>query len=471
MSNAENSQDSRLTRQQIYDRIRASSKQEYILEEMVRLGFWPDHQDAPTLPEQLIRKEGELTRELTELLEKQRKYANREQMFKEMRQKRLEDSRKKQAETKERRQRERDERARRWKELKAQDIGYLGDGVSGGLQNKEHSAERLAQNNLPAFASVAELAQAMGISVGELRFLTFSRDVSKISHYKRFYMPKKSGGMRLISAPMPRLKAAQHWVLEHLLQAVPLHPAARGFRSGESIVTNAAPHVGRDVVVNLDVKDFFPTVSYPRVKGVFRGLGYSEQLATIFALLCTEPDVDELQLDGETYYVAASGRHLPQGAPTSPALTNILCRRLDSRLLGMAQKMGFAYTRYADDMTFSGAEDALPNLTKVLWRAKKIISDEGFTVHPDKLRIMRSGSRQEVTGIVVNENMTLERDTLRNFRALLFQVEKDGLRGKTWRGRELTPARLRGLAHYIAMVTPDKGRPLLERVNALLHPA
>ncbi len=457
-----------LTRQQIYDRIRQSSKDEYILEEMIRLGFWPAEKDRPSLPEQLIRKEGELSRELNELLKKQRQFENREKMLREMRKKRLEESRKKQAETKERRKREREEKARQWKEKQSKDISYLGEGVSGGLQDKESSRERLEKHHLPYFAGVEALAQAMNVSVGELRFLSFQRKVSKISHYKRFYMLKKLGGMRLISAPMPRLKNAQRWLLDNILQQVPLHPAVHGFRQEHSIVSNAEPHLGQDIVINMDLKDFFPSVNYRRVKGVFRSLGYSEQLATIFALLCTEPEVDEVVLDGETYYVAKSERHLPQGAPTSPAMTNIICRRLDCRLQGMADTLNFTYSRYADDLTFSASDNAARNMTKLLWQTKKIVADEGFILHPEKLRIMRKGSRKEVTGIVVNEKLNINRKALHNFRALLFQIEKDGIEGKYWKGSDAFLSSIKGYANYVAMVNPEKGQPLVDRVNKLL---
>ena len=167
----------------------------------------------------------------------------------------------------------------------------------------------------------------MGITVAALRFLSFARRVSTVSHYRRFQIPKKTGGLRPISAPMPRLKRAQHWVLTEILNKVELHPAAHGFRPGRSIVTNAAPHVGAEVVVNLDVEQFFPTVSRRRIKGVFRSLGYGEQVATILSLICSEPDVRDVELDGRLYHVARGDRTLPQGAPSSPAITNVLCRR------------------------------------------------------------------------------------------------------------------------------------------------
>ena len=248
----------------------------------------------------------------------------------------------------------------------------------------------------------------MGRDLKELRFLAYHRRVSKTTHYKRFFMPKKSGGERLISAPMPRLKSAQHWILENILGVIPVHDAAHGFVPGRSIVTNAACHVGRSLVVNWDLKNFFPTVTYPRVKGMFKSLGYPEKVATVLALICTEPDADEVELDGERYFVHTSERHLPQGAPTSPAITNILCRKFDARLQGTARSLGYTYSRYADDMTFSASDQSsVEKLNQLIWRVRAVVGDEGFEIHPDKLRIMRKGGRQEVTGLTVNEFETL----------------------------------------------------------------
>jgi RNA-directed DNA polymerase len=265
---------------------------------------------------------------------------------------------------------------------------------------------------------------------------------------------------------MPRLKRAQYWVLDNLLARAPLHPAAHGFVPTRSIVSNALPHVGQAVVINLDLKEFFPSIHMPRIKGVFCHLGYSEQVATTLALLCTEAPTEEVRVDGETFFVAHGPRALPQGAPSSPALTNILCRRLDARLQGCAAKLGFQYTRYADDLTFSGDENARKFAGKLLWRAKQIVVDEGFTPHPDKQYVMRSSQRQQVTGIVVNQKPALERDTLRRFRATLFQVEKDGPDGKQWNGNSNVLAALKGYAQFIRTVDAAKGLPLLLRVRA-----
>ena len=312
----------------------------------------------------------------------------------------------------------------------------------------------------------------MGIEVGELRFLAFARPVSSVSHYVHFAVPKKRGGERVISAPMPRLKKAQRWVLDHLLSSIPVHDAAHGFVSERSIVTNATPHVGAEVVVNCDIKDFFPSVTYPRVKGVWRSLGYGEAVSTILALVCTAPKTTQVELDGRRFFVAQGARHLPQGAPTSPALTNIICRGLDARLDGMSKAYGYTYTRYADDMTLSAAdEEAVGLLGKMMGGARFVVEDEGFVLHPDKTRVLRRGVQQEVTGVVVNEKLSVSRRVLRRFRALLFQIERDGPEGKSWSARpgEDVLATIDGFCAFVQMVDPRRGAILRPRVDTILQ--
>ncbi len=462
------SETTRPTRQQLYDRIKESSKDEVILEEMIRLGFWPENQDAPSLPETIIRDEGRLVRELNELLKKQRRYENRELLLKEIRQKRMEESRERQKANKLLKKKQRGEKAAAWAESKKSNILYLGEDVSQGLSSTETSESLLQQNNVPVVTDIEQLADLLGCSVNDLRFLAYSRKTSRINHYKRFYMPKKTGGKRLISAPMPRLKNVQHAILETILEKVMPHDAGHGFIKTKSILTNAAPHLKQDVVINLDFKDFFPTIHYKRVKGLFRKLGYSEQIATVLGLICTEPDVDSITLDNTEYFVAGDKRHLPQGAPTSPAITNIICRKLDARLKGAASKHGYNYTRYADDLTFSAIGTPAENFQKLLWQIRQIVGDEGFELHPDKLRVMRKGVRQEVTGIIVNDTPGIDKKELKRFRALIFQIEKDGPEGKHWNNSPNLLASIKGYANYVAMVKPEQGKVLVERVNKIL---
>lgn len=456
-----------LTREQLYERIRSSSKQEVVLAEMQRLGFWPSDEQQPTIEADLIRREGELSKALRDLGSEMQIMRDPVAALKAMRKERMARALQRREETRQKRAQQRLAKAASWHQRRQRELLYLGAGVSAGLNQVQSDAEKLQKCGLPLLHNAQGMADAMGVQLAELRFLAFERRVSRISHYRRFAIAKKTGGERIISAPMPRLKRAQYWVLDNLLARVPLHDAAHGFVSGRSIISNALPHVGQAVVVNLDLKDFFPSVGLPRVKGVFRQLGYSEQVASTLALLCTESKTDEVEVDGEKFYVGRQLRVLPQGAPTSPALTNILCRRLDARLQGAAQKLGFRYTRYADDLTFSADASGARLVGKMLWRAKQIVISEGFTPHPEKEQVMRERGQQHVTGIVVNEKLSLDRDTVRRFRATLFQVEKDGPEGKQWNGNPNVLSALEGYAHFICMVDKERGEPYLQRVKAL----
>jgi RNA-directed DNA polymerase len=456
------------TRQDLYDKIRQSSKEEFILDEMIRLGFWAANGEIPNDPADEIRRRSEINRELDTLRAENRSLHNEEALKKAALKLRMAESRRKQQETKERRECERQARAIAWQAQQASAIGYLGQGVSGGLNLTSSNLDRLQQHRLPILHDANDLAVAMGIPIGQLRFLSFSRSVATISHYVRFKIPKKTGGVRDISAPLPRLKQAQQWILDNILDQVVLHPTAHGFRRGRSIVTNAQPHVGALVVINLDLQNFFPSISYRRVKGIFCSLGYSEAIATILGLICTEPDVTEVVLDGKSYYIAQTDRHLPQGAPSSPALTNLLCRRLDRRLAGLASDRGFVYTRYADDLTFSTADsEKMREIGNILKGTQGIVAHEGLTVHPDKTRVLRQSQQQEVTGVVVNQKLNVDRSTLKRFRATLYQIEKDGLAGKQWgQGADLLQS-IQGFAHYIAMVNPSKGSEFLAQVQRI----
>ncbi len=456
------------TREELYERIRQSSREEFMLGDMIRLGFWPAVGEMPHDPADEIRRRGELQRQLDELRAQNRKLHNEQALLKELRKKRLLESKQKQKETKERHEQARKEHAENWQQRKAKEIGYLGKGVSSGLNFTECDGARLQEYGLPRFDSAEQLAAAMGITVSELRFLSFSRKTSNVNHYVRFALPKKTGGERLISAPMPRLKQAQQWILANLLEKVSLHEAAHGFRAAHSIVSNAKPHLGAEVIINRDLKDFFPSIAYKRVKGVFKSLGYSDAAATIFGLLCTEPEVEKVELDGRIYYVATGERHLPQGAPTSPAITNILCRRLDRRMQKMADECGFVYTRYADDLTFSTSGASKQNICNVLRRSEAVVAHEGLELHPEKTRVLRKSRQQEVTGIVVNEKLSLDRKELKRFRAVLFQVEKDGPDGKHWGKSPDVIASLKGFANYLQMVDPEKAAGYQKRVHALM---
>jgi RNA-directed DNA polymerase len=455
------------TRQELYEQIRQlGGRDVFVLGEMIRLGFWKDSPELPNDPAEEIRRTAELQSELGKLRSENRKLHDEQALIKELRKKRLAESRQKQKETKERRERERKEKSESWQLRKDKEIVYLGKDVSAGLNNFETDTERLKANNLPIFSNIEELARAMNLSVGKLRFLAFDRKTSETSHYINFKLPKKSGGFRLISAPMPLLKSTQIWILENVLNRVAVHEAAHGFVSEKNIVSNAKLHVGAKIVVNFDLENFFPSISYKRVKGIFRSFGYSESLATVFALVSTAPETEEIEIDSKTYFVALGERHLPQGSPASPMISNIAVRRLDKSLSKIAANLGFKYTRYADDLTFSTDEkDA--DVKKLMIQVRYIVGKQGFKVNENKTRILRGGRQQEVTGIVVNDKISIDRKTLRKFRAVLHQAENNGLENLRWGNSPDLIAALKGYANFVFMVDKEKGFVFQQQVRRI----
>ena len=205
---------------------------------------------------------------------------------------------------------------------KQTDIVFLGRGVSRGLADRRANVEKLQQLGLPLLATPTDLATAMEISIPRLRWLAFHNEVASRTHYVRFTVPKKSGGTRELAVPHRDLRRCQEWILHNILDKLPVHDAAHGFARGRSTLTNAAGHAGHEVLVNTDLKDFFPSITFPRVLGMFGGMGYSPAAATILALLCTECPRRTVEYAGTTYHVATGPRGLPQGACTSPALSN-----------------------------------------------------------------------------------------------------------------------------------------------------
>jgi retron-type reverse transcriptase len=367
---------------------------------------------------------------------------------------------------------------------KANEIDFLGRGVSKGLADRRSNVEKLEKAGLPVLSGPADVARAMGLPVPQLRWLAFHSEASTTSHYVRFRIPKKSGGTREISAPMPKIAAAQQWILANVLSKLPSEPPAHGFIPGRSTVTNATPHVKRAVVVNLDLKDFFPSISFPRVQGLFQALGYSPAVATVFALLSTEAPRKEVEYEGRKYHVALGPRGLPQGACTSPAISNLAARILDRRLGGLAAKLGWTYTRYADDLTFSGDTQGNPtprpaagasadrpkDPRSVAWliaRTRHLCEDEGFEVNEKKLRVQRRNTTQSVTGIVVNEKPSTPRKERRRLRAILHRAKFEGLEKQNRIQHPHFRAYVAGHVAYVSMVNPAQGATLKAKLDAL----
>jgi RNA-directed DNA polymerase len=366
-------------------------------------------------------------------------------------------------------------RAQAWQAYRRAHLVHVGIGVfyhdtaDADRHDVADPDERRRENELPALPDVQALAKALDLTIPRLRWLVYHREVDTGTHYHRWLVPKRDGGARLISAPKPDFKRAQTWIARSITEHLPVHGAVHGFLAGRSTATNATVHSGADIVIKLDLRDFYPSVTLPRVKGVFRKAGYGEQVATVLALLCTEPPREEIAIDGVKYHVAIGPRSLPQGAPTSPSITNTLALRLDARLAGLARKLGVRYTRYADDLTFSWHGGPHGPVGKLVDAVRRIAADEGFAVHEKKTRIMRAGRRQKVTGLVVNRTARdraapaarVPRTLVRQLRAAIHNREN----GRPGRGESLEV--LRGWAAYVYMTDSVKGRAFLDRLARL----
>ena len=350
---------------------------------------------------------------------------------------------------------------------RANEIIYLGRGVSRLLGDHQSNLQALQSAGLPELSTPAELAEALGISVSKLRWLSFHADVATRVHYVSFEVAKRSGGTRRLSAPHRSLALAQRWIFNRILSQIPCEPEAQGFVTGRSILTNAQPHAGHDVVINLDLKDFFPSVGFRRVRSVFRRVGYSPSVATILALLCTECPRRKVVYDEVTYHVATGPRGLPQGASTSPSLSNLVARRLDRRLAGLARKLGATYTRYADDITFSGNAPLNDKVGYLMARVRHLAEAEGFTINESKSRVLRQNTAQMVTGLVVNDRPGVARDEVRRLRAILHRAQREGLDAQNRDNQPNFRAWLRGKIAFVQMARPEAGVLLLAQYDRL----
>ncbi len=330
-----------------------------------------------------------------------------------------------------------------------------------------------AELDLPSLSSPAELADWLEVPPRHLDWLADpegrnarSREPS-LHHYTTSWREKRNGTFRLIEAPKVQVKNCQRRILREILDKVPAHPSAHGFVRGRSCQTGAAIHVGEQIVVTLDLADFFLTVPIPRVFGIFRSLGYASPIARLLTGLCSTvtppsalpawPRQHATDWRERRVYFAP---HLAQGAPTSPALANLVAWRLDCRLHGLARAFEANYTRYADDLTFSGGSDLAGRVGTLLKAVRDVVTDEGFRVNEGKLRIMRASGRQQVTGIVVNEHQNIERATFDQLKAILHNCRKLGPAGQNRDGLTDFRAHLDGRVNWVENLNPARGAKL-----------
>ena len=238
---------------------------------------------------------------------------------------------------------------------------------------------KLNMLGLPVIQTIDDFSTITHISKYTIYQLSYHSDKS----YKIYSIPKKSGGERTICQPNRKLKGLQSWILVTILNKIQVSSSCKGFRKGSSTLENATPHIGANTVLNLDLKDFFPTVTDRQVFNIFKTIGYNNLISTVFTNICT--------YEGK----------LPQGSPCSPYLANLSAWTLDLRIQGYVGKRGISYTRYADDLSFSGLNPS--KVVKIIPMIKTIIDDENFTVNNRKTRVASSARAKTVTGLVVNE--------------------------------------------------------------------
>jgi len=338
---------------------------------------------------------------------------------------------------------------------------------------------------VPPAATVVELAGILEIEPRELEWLADARrylrrsDNSRLEHYHRNWLPKRRGGFRLIEVPKARVKAVQRRVLRRILQAIPAHPGAEGFVRGRSALSHAARHAGHDAVLCLDLEDFFTSVPHGRVFHVFRAAGYPAAVARVLAGVCTTalPPAEFARCPRPNNPVelahyqrlrrSALSQHLPQGAPTSPALANLCAFGLDRRLAGAATGVGAHYSRYADDLTFSGDAAFARRVRDFSTLAAAIALDEGFEVNFRKTRIMHQGSRQLVCGVVVNEQPNLPREDYDRLKAMLTNCLRHGVDSQNRENRADFRAHLQGRVAWAEYVAPARGAKLRALFDAI----
>lgn len=334
---------------------------------------------------------------------------------------------------------------------------------------------------VPPLTSAGQLARWLGVSLGRLDWLadvrgwTSRQADAKLRHYVAHWQPRRRGRFRLVEAPKRTLKHIQRRILEEILVHMPAHAAVHGFRSGGSILSYAAPHVGRRIVLRFDLRDFFPSICASRVHALFRTAGYPREVARLLTGLCTsrvpadiweqrpEPRPTDAELGNRL-----RSRHLPQGAPTSPALANLCAHRLDRRLHGLAQSAEAVYSRYADDLAFSGDELLERSARRFQVAVAVIAAEEGFDLHFQKSRFMRQGVCQQLAGIVVNERPNIRRGVYDQLKAILTNCIRHGPHTQNRHAHPDFKNHLLGRIGYVGMIHAQRGarlRALFERIR------
>ncbi len=338
---------------------------------------------------------------------------------------------------------------------------------------------------VPPIATEGDLAEWLDLSTTELDWFADTKGLlraacsNRLHHYDYHWLPKASGGLRLLERPKPRLKLLQRRVLHEILDRIPAHDAAHGFCRGRSVLSFARPHAAQRVVLRLDLADFFPSITATRVRAVFAAAGYPDEVAHTLAALCTNrvphavlagPRAAAAPYAPSHFYARQRLRHahLPQGAPTSPALANLCAFRMDVRLTAAADAAGARYTRYADDLAFSGDGDFARSARRFGRLVGTITRDEGFALNVRKTKCLPASVRQVIAGVVVNRHANVARVDYDRLKAILHHCVREGPAAQNRDGVPDLRAHLQGRIGWVAQVNPQRGarlRSMLDRVD------
>lgn len=371
----------------------------------------------------------------------------------------------------------------------------LAKGLSESLITKAITQSELliySQNNLPSILSLSHLAERSGVKYELLRgyvMRNVTTGVENFEIYKKFSIRKRSGNRRFIHVPTPKLMRTQRWISEHILAKLPVHTSSQAFKKGNSIKKCALRHCGAKWIIKIDIEDFFSSISEIQVYRVFRSLNYQPLVAFELARICTVgthnmsprrlyPSWKILNPNSviPSYSQNLLG-YLPQGAPTSPLLANLIMKDCDIALQNLALSNNLIYTRYSDDLTFSTADKKFDRskAKKFIYNAYKIISEYGFKPQFRKTTLVPPGSKKIVLGLNVDSDVPrLAKHTRDSIRQHLYYLEKMGPVHHAF-NRKFDSVwglkmHLRGLIDYANMIEPEFAKACLVKFNSIEWP-
>lgn len=308
------------------------------------------------------------------------------------------------------------------------------------MKVKYENAMVLEVLNLPKIYDIYSFSEKMGLSTTIIYLL--SKQTQR--YYNSVKIPKKRGGTRQLDIPSFAMKAVQNWIKVSILDKIPISSAAMAYRKGKKygIKNNAELHKGNEYILKIDFKDFFGSISREKVFYIFKTVGYNNTISDILTNLCTY-----------------QGR-VPQGAITSPVISNIVCKRLDTRLKGLASKRNITYSRYADDLIFSSNDEVLLKKTKKA--IFEIVNNEGFNINRKKIRFILPDSRKSITGLlIVEKKVIVPKKVKRKVRAMIHNM----IIAADYSNMN----KIKGYISYISSIEPGYEKKIVKYINNLVE--